>query len=71
MLRNHRGKVQQGRRVSAHLGLWKREVGQMGGIGQLVLGLGENSDGVCGIRDSVRFGAVCSMMKCVRVWSVI
>ena len=24
----------------------------MGGIGQLVLGLGENSDGVCGIRDS-------------------
>ena len=26
--------------------------GQTGGIGQLVLVLGENSDGVCGIRDS-------------------
>ena len=51
VLRNHKGKIQQGRRVSAHLELWKREVGQMGGIRQLVLVLGENSDGVCGIRD--------------------
>ena len=31
VLRNRRGKVQQGRRVSAHLGLWKREVGKREG----------------------------------------
>ena len=43
-------KVRYARRVSMHLGLWKREMGQAGRRGPLVFPRGQNSSDVCDIQ---------------------